>query len=316
MIGYWVSFGLIAAFVLFGFPFGLYYSKKFVKVEITPEVEKGTKITLIKAMGLYLLADLFYMSHFIDNLVCKFVFGGLMLLLIYANLGYGFSTPVKKNGFTRFSLIQDFVVGVALTIYLVYLIPNKELQSIVIPIVAAVYGGLITLTGVAWTIRWSEKNRENEELKALRPLVFISKPGSIHGNIKPDSTWIVDSLDKGDLVTCEPGAGAIRFNYFQLVNSDNSYCTFRGVLINNKHYHWFDHGKVLDKKENVIISLGNYFKFEDEITEVYLILEDMLDNIYIMQVEFKVEYHDSEGTKTITLVSAYRPELVEFRFDD
>lgn len=316
MVGYWVSFGLIALFILFGLPFGLNYGKRFVKGEITPEMEKGAKSTLSKAMFLYLLADFFYMSHFIDNLVCKFIFGGLMLLLIYSNLGYGFSSPTKKNGFARFGLIQDFVIGVALTVYLIYLIPDKDLQSVIIPTVAAVYGGLITLTGVAWTIRWSEKNRENDELKDLRPLVFISSPKTINGDIKPCTTCISDSLNKGDLLVCDKGDGAIHFKEFQLANSDNSYCTFRGILINNEKYHWFDHGKVLDKREHVIISLANYFEFKGEINEICLILEDMRDNVYLLQVEFKVGDFDPEGTKSILLTGAFRPEHVEFNFGD
>ena len=51
-----------------------------------------------------------------------------------------------------------------MTVYLIYLIPEKELQAIILTIVAALYGGLITLVGVAWTIKKSDKDRKADEI--------------------------------------------------------------------------------------------------------------------------------------------------------
>ena len=60
-------------------------------------------------------------------------------------------------------MVFDFVLGVGLSIYLIYIIPNEGLQNIIIPIVSAVYGGLLTLVGVAWTIKKSDSDRKQEE---------------------------------------------------------------------------------------------------------------------------------------------------------
>ena len=69
------------------------------------------------------------------------------------NLARTFTYPKAKTGFLRWGLLQDFIVGVGLSIYLIYIIPNTKVKEIVIPIIAAIYGGLITLVGVAWTIQ-------------------------------------------------------------------------------------------------------------------------------------------------------------------
>lgn len=66
-------------------------------------------------------------------------------------------------------MLQDFLVGIGLTVYLIYLIPEKELQTIILTIVAALYGGLITLVGVAWTIKKSDKDRKEDEIKHEKP---------------------------------------------------------------------------------------------------------------------------------------------------
>ena len=315
MVGFWISFWIIAAVIIIGFVISFSYIKTLVKRNNDHKSDKLTIIMLIKSNVLYLLADLFYMSIFTDNLVLQFIFGGTILMFIYINLGYAFSTPIKKSAFARIGLIMDFVIGIGLTIYLLFIIPNKDLQSIMVPIIAAIYGGLLTLTGVAWTIRWSVKNKENDEMKDLVPLVFIANYDDRNDSTVRD-IWIVDKLNKGNLLSCGKGEGAIHFNDFRLANSDHSYCTFRGISINGVKNHWFDHGKAMDKKERDIISLGNYFEFKENIESIFLLLEDMRDNLYLMEVEFEVHDFDSEGTKSIVITGGYRPVLADPDFED
>ncbi len=80
---------------------------------------------------------------------------------VYYSLTIAFLRKSDKNTVLDFSLIFDFLFGIGLTIYLIYLIPNTltNLQTIVTAIVAAIYGGLLTLVGVAWTIRHSDKQK-------------------------------------------------------------------------------------------------------------------------------------------------------------
>lgn len=86
------------------------------------------------------------------------------------NLAGVFTLPKEKTGFEKWGILQDFIIGIGLTIYLIYIIPNKELQSIITPIVAAVYGGLLTLTGVSWTIKHNANEKQKEKLAQAVPL--------------------------------------------------------------------------------------------------------------------------------------------------
>lgn len=62
------------------------------------------------------------------------------------------------------------MIGIALTIYLIYITPTvNNLQSIVTTIIAAIYGGLLTLVGVAWTIRKQDEIRRDDEKKRFKP---------------------------------------------------------------------------------------------------------------------------------------------------
>lgn len=134
MIGYWISFGLLFPLILFGF-FGFkILAEKNNKVEITPEMDAAINRRIVGYIVFYWLCNLFYMSCFINNLICKYIFGGLIMLDIFMNLARTFTYPKAKTGFLRWGLLQDFIVGVGLSIYLIYIIPNTEVKEIVIPI--------------------------------------------------------------------------------------------------------------------------------------------------------------------------------------
>lgn len=171
MIGYWISFALIAILI----PIGLASLKVWGEKHFnhTDEQKKNASINLFKYWMFYWLCDLFYMACFMDNIVCKFVFGCLIMVIVLMNVCFSFASSNCKTAFQKIGLLQDFLVGIGLTVYLIYLIPEKELQTIILTIVAAVYGGLITLVGVAWTIKKSDKDRLEDEIKKRKAVFFL-----------------------------------------------------------------------------------------------------------------------------------------------
>ena len=162
----WLIFAIL--FVLI--PIGVIKLKQISKkriIQITEEQEKYANFVAFKLILFYWLCDLFFMSFIIDSLVCKLILGGLIMLIIFYNLSNVF-VGGKNNSFSHFAkwgMMQDFVVGVSLSIYLIYIVPNADLQNIIIPIVAGVYGGLLTLVGVAWTIRENEERNRKKNNK-------------------------------------------------------------------------------------------------------------------------------------------------------
>lgn len=188
----WLIFGVIFLLI----PIGIANFKIFAEKKIKPteEQKKNANLTFGLLILFYWLCDLFYMAIILDNLALKFIFGGLIMTIIFMNLSKAFigGKPQLKWG-----LVQDFIVGVGMSVYLIYIIPNEALQNVVIPIVSAVYGGLITLVGVAWTIRKADSDRRNEEKKAFHPIIYPYKRGAVSSS-KDVCNILFENKDAGN----------------------------------------------------------------------------------------------------------------------
>lgn len=165
----WLIFALLAVFI----PVWILFMASKAAKPYSNDKQKMKIISLntIKYILFYWLCDLFFMSCIIDNLACKYIFGGSIMLIVFYNLSNAFAnSKVKRNGLIKWGMLQDFIVGVGLSIYLIYIIPNTDLREIVSVIIAAVYGGLLTLVGVAWTIKHSMIQKHEDELVKAKPL--------------------------------------------------------------------------------------------------------------------------------------------------
>ena len=258
----WLIFGLIFLMV----PVGLYEIKNFVAKRINP-TEEQNKIANQRFAILclfYWLCDCFYMTFIINNLTLKFILGGLIMVIIFYNLSKAF---INGDSQLKFDLVQDFIVGVALTIYLIYIIPNESLQQVVIPIVSAVYGGLLTLVGVAWTIRKSDKDRKDEEIKKAKPIFSYN---ILFKNSSFSINRVCTIKDK-DIE---------RFNdlKFEICNSPNS------VLYVSRLFHdskWFNLiGNKIILPNNVLPITFSFTSKNDIILEI----KDSLSNIYFYKL--------------------------------
>lgn len=152
---YWFAFTLIAVSI----PIGCVTVKAWAESKNTYSTEqvKAANVRLGKYIMFYWLLDLFYMACFNQWLVLQFVFGGVAMLIVFYSLTVAFLSETKTN---KWLLLTDFLLGIGLTVYLIYIIPNNSLQEILIPIISAVYDGLLTLVGVAWTIKSNNKDRK------------------------------------------------------------------------------------------------------------------------------------------------------------
>ena len=103
------------------------------------------------------------MSIFNDWTILMYILGVITVIVVFYNLT---SVFLKGNKTIQFLLPFDFLLGLGLSIYLIYTIPDTDLQQIVLTIVASVLGGLLALVGVAWTIRAGNTTRQ-EDLQRL-----------------------------------------------------------------------------------------------------------------------------------------------------
>ena len=254
----WLIFGLIILAV----PYGLYEIKKFATKRIKP-TEEQNKIANQRFAILclfYWLCDCFYMTFIINNLVWKFILGGLIMVIIFYNLSKAF---INGNSLLKFVIVQDFIVGIALTIYLIYIIPNESLQQIIIPIIAAVYGGLLTLVGVAWTIKKSDRDRKEEEIKKAKPIFS-------YNILFEESSFSVNR------VCTVKDKDIERFNdiRFEICNSPNSVLYISRLFHDSKWFNLIGNKMILP---NSVLPITFSFTSEDNII---LEVKDYLSNIY------------------------------------
>lgn len=312
---WWAGFVIFAVY----FPVFMVGIRKYLEKEksYTPEQIKKSKKNCLKYVLFYWLIDLFYMSIFnywqvaeqikTPWLVLQFVFGGLAMVYIFYNLTRVFLANGEKHWW---GLLQDFVLGILTTIYLIFLLPNDSgLQSITATIIAAVYGGLLTLVGVAWTIRDAdtkrkedlervEKERKEEERKKYRPFVNCWL-GAFEGkkyDILTDNFLVNTDKVSNQQTELLSTPNYIRDAYFS--NTDFSDFYVWGMRLDNQGI-GFDSIRFVKKGSAFVLNFSKKPLFtEKPIEEISIILEDMLENLYELPLKFEFD----ESTNTYTIV--------------
>lgn len=293
---HWIIFIGIAVFFPIFLPLMKAYAKSKLKQEPNLEMEKLANIKVLFLVIFYWICDLFYMSCFLNNITYKYIFGILIIILTFINLSKIVSLPKEKSFIESFGLTQDFILGTAITIYLIYIIPNEGLQNIIIPIISAIYGGLITLAGVSLSIKKADKDRKDDEIKKAKPLVFMVDPYTInYEKEKPIKRLLLSQNNRGSLTRANKRQKYFTLPQIAITNSDYSHCVIIGFRINND-YHLYDIGQVLSK--NSLMILRNDFIFsikENKIDYMALLIEDMLDNIYELELNFSIAKDKKEN---------------------
>ncbi|HBN00208.1 MAG TPA: hypothetical protein DD384_03100 [Firmicutes bacterium] len=263
MMGFWVSFAIIASLI----PIGLFSVRFWLEKhsQLTEIQKKNANANFIKYFLFYELCDLFYMAWFLNNLACILVFGCLIMVVVLVNVCSSFTSVNSKTPFQKYSLLQDFLIGVALSVYLIYLIPDKELQTIVIAIAAAIYGGLITLAGVAWTIKKSDKDRLEDEIKREKPC-FSFNPQFKEAQLSGSEKACFPPIESERKYKCEV--------FVQLENSDKAPFILKRLFHDGN---WVD----LEGNFTILPSGKCYLSFYfDSPLDIFLTVEDTLGNEY------------------------------------
>ena len=316
----WAIFVLVALFLPI-FTFGM---RSFLKKEneYTEEQLKTSLKVCWKYVGFYWLMDIFYMTIFnywisyeqsqVLWLTLQFVFGGLAMVYIFYNLARAFLSNTKKQWW---GLLQDFLWGVAITVYLIFLIPNDSLQTIVLSITAAVYGGLLTLVGVAWTIKDTnekrqedlmrvENERKDEERKKHIPYIraFFDNdkfpPVVVNANI----TKGLDFESKEDLALLKNKVFySVNIKNFDIKNISSENIIIKGIFVHGKYYE-FSAEEILEPNVNCRIQTTNnwWIPVAHTANKLTLIVSDVIGNLY--EIECHVAHKIETSRYQITTV--------------
>lgn len=277
----WFIFGL----VIIGIPCILClinYRRCNPKNKTTYIQEKNFKRNAIRYTLFYYVVDLFYMSFIVDNLICKYIFGGAIIIYIFYNSSKVFINNVKPN---ILAIIQDVFIGLGITIYLIFIIPDNDLRIIVTSIVSAIFGGYVTLFGVAWTIKDNSKNRKEDERQSKIPYLYIEKGEFIYTfkSFEP-------ILDKEFHPLNNEIKHFISINEFIVKNSNNSDCVPCGFILNGKFYKFNNMFFIeRNKRFNVLIAHNYILNSKQDEINLSIIVKDVLNNFYKFDCELKLE---------------------------
>lgn len=262
------------------------------------------------------LFDLFYMAIFNQWIVWEYIFGLIAIVILFTSLIHAFLSSTKS--LKRFLPIE-FLADVGLSVYLIYRIPNTGLQTIVTTVVAAIYGGLLTLTGVAWTIRRQDLMRQEDNRRLYKPFVFIKdqrvipKEEYTHLDIISFNGSCCKTHSKQFCFKVDENNPYYEIKSFVIQNSEFAYCSVNGCYIDEQLI-LLKPRRVLDKNAKCRIYF-DAFTFEQDIRSINLLLEDMLGNLYRFDLEFKKEECDDNRTK-IHIQSGIRLTEVQIFFQE
>lgn len=264
------------------------------------EEKRKAHINGAKHICYYWLFDLLFCSCFNNWNIMTYILGTIVIVIIFCN-----ATKVFLGGNELFwwSLPFEFLIGISLSVYLIFSISNTSLRQIILSIVAALYSGLFTLIGVAWTIKKGETDRQEdmrrieierceEERKKYVPFLKI-----VNGT-KTEEVARVISLKGIDFDKLEDVALLKRYicyevtiKSFDIKNISKEIIILKGVVVHGV-YHSF--------LREVIIEPGGICRIET--TKNYSVVFAELDKMMTLVVEDILGNQYSVGCR-ITLYS-------------
>lgn len=306
---HWFVFGLLAIV----FPFGIINLRlRFITKDIyTDKQIISANIVTVKYIFYFWVLDCLYMAIFNQWIICIYILGAVALIKIFYDSAVTFIGKTAKSKIENICLVWDFIIGVSLSVYLIYLIPDsyKGLQTIVTSIVAALYGGLLTLLGVAITIKKGERDRLEDERNKHIPYLNLVKFGdtetpNIDSTVEiGDIRWIKRNHTAEDVT--------LKYSYvfwknIYVKNISNSCLIFKGILINNR-YAEFINNQIIEQNGIAKIpreDLG--YKTYEYPLKAKLVVLDALRNVYYFDLEIElldgrtVPYEEGQETYSLT----------------
>lgn len=164
---------------------------------------------------------------------------------------------------------------------------------VVIPLLSAFIGGMITFLGVLITIKFEKKSRDINFKNKYRPLLLMSKDGGtldVKRLVMPVNLTKLKTINvRTVLDSTYDTEEYVMINNFVLFNTEMANFSFLGVKINNKTYLFKEHEDLFVPKERYILIQTNGYVFccNGKFENLELIIADLFGNKYSVKCIYK-----------------------------
>lgn len=257
---------------------------------------KNYIITSIMEFCGLVLSVLCVVFFFVGRTMLTYLFGAFGILFIIAFVLFSLVSVQSKRLYDYLAIGFDFFVSVVVCAFMIANIKDDKIQTIVLSLAAAIYGGLLTLIGVAWTIKKSDRDRKEDEKKKAIPLF------SFNMLYEPPVGEVIKKL-------CIPEDLELQYTdevYVEFENSNRSIAIFDRLFHDNA---WFK----LQGNNVMLPDKTCFFSFRHSSpNNIFLVVKDSMGKEYAYHIKvLRIRYQE----QTHKIFSTVR-ELNEISFDE
>lgn len=200
---------------------------------------------------------------------------------------------------------------VVIAVCVIYYIEDDDLQNIILPIVAAIFGGICTLLGVAWTIKKGDADRKadlkridderkREEQKRHIPYIRLA-PGyeAVHTAFVTDvKHYDFESFIKAEKIT-DNRIYIIKIDPFIIKNVSLSTIILCGIYIDDRFFPLASNELVeCNGICQIQFEINRWYPFTRKIQSITLVVSDILKNRYTITCKLYASLDDKPFRQT------------------
>lgn len=221
-------------------------------------------------------------------------------------------SKIKSDLFDIITAVWFSIVFVFIAVCYMFLIPDEKLSNIILTLTSSTLGGFLTLLGVGLTIKHSKLAKEEDEIKALMPNIYMIDE-STWKTIPEDkkSSTKIGILDEySDFKRADKTKKRYELSPLLIANSDLSLCDVYGIMINEQLIK-FQFERVLPKNSMSKLISDYQFEYDEKIKSIDIILEDVFHNAYLAHTNFNIVEKQNSKIIKIKILSIVDIVIVE-----
>lgn len=250
--------------------------------------KKGGLIdTILLAIGLgcFVIGGILYQQNHVYGKPLIIAGVGLVYIYAIARVLFWLICTQEKLKMNLLKTMFYVVIYLALIVWLPFFlcwagVEKSVVETIIVPIYAAILGGALALAGVAWTINYSISQNRKAELDKARPLFTFTFFTDINPSVNNRKICYVDDHDinaQKEFQSLPVGAES----YMKLENSERSSFTIKRFFYDSEWHNTYANNNVLPNNEILILLFRRDLK-----THPVMEIEDVFNRKFYYDLMF------------------------------